>query len=101
LLLIQPFGKIPVPGADHASGTFPICSTFPDRHGCLTICPGTSKLTLMNTQTDSVPTRETPAAAEITPNAPSASPDDEFANETLGERQAEACSLDDGCTVCQ
>ena len=55
----------------------------------------------MNNPTDSAPTRETPAAAEIPANAPIALPEDEFENETLGQRQEEACSLEDGCTFCQ
>jgi len=67
----------------------------------LTICPGAFKLLQMNNPTDSAPTRETPAAAEIPANAPIAPPEDEFENETLGQRQEEACSLEDGCTVCQ
>lgn len=66
----------------------------------MTIPTGASKLTGMNTPTDSVPTRETPAV-EIPANAPTASPEDEFENETLGERQVEACSLEEGCSFCQ
>lgn len=67
----------------------------------MTIPKEASKLTGMNTPTDSAPSRETPAADEIPVNAPISSPEDEFENETLGERQAEACSLEEGCTFCQ
>jgi hypothetical protein len=67
----------------------------------LTIPKGASKLTGMNTPTDSAPSRETPASDEIRVNVPIASPEDEFENETLGERQVEACSLEEGCTSCQ
>ena len=28
-------------------------------------------------------------------------PDDEFENEELGERQAEACSMEEGCVSCE
>ncbi len=47
---------------------------------------------------------ELPSPAE---NAAAASPpvatdpEDDFGDVALGERQAEACSMDEGCTVCQ
>ena len=48
---------------------------------------------------------EQPGADTETEPAPNTSktpnPDDEFENEELGERQPEACSLDEGCLSCQ
>lgn len=49
------------------------------------------------------------AAAELPDTAPTTLPplssptsiEDDFADESLGERQASACSLEEGCTVCQ
>jgi hypothetical protein len=55
----------------------------------------------MNTPNDSTPTTATSADAETPATVRMVSPEDDFENETLGERQAEACSLEEGCTVCQ
>jgi hypothetical protein len=55
----------------------------------------------MNTPNDSTPPPATSADAEMPATTRVVSPEDDFENETLGERQAEACSLDEGCTVCQ
>ena len=41
-----------------------------------------------------------PKPETLAPPVPANSEDD-FGDEPLGERQAEACSLDEGCTVCQ
>lgn len=49
---------------------------------------------------DSSKDATTPNSNEINPPVPT-TPEDDFGDEQLGERQAEACSLDEGCTVCQ
>lgn len=41
-------------------------------------------------------------SATLKPEPPvPVNPEDDFGDESLGERQPEACSLDEGCTVCQ
>ncbi|MCB1085866.1 MAG: hypothetical protein KDM63_02375 [Verrucomicrobiae bacterium] len=58
----------------------------------------------MNTSDSSPPsTEEGNLLAPVTNSTDPAAvdPDDDFGDVELGERQAEACSMDEGCTVCQ
>lgn len=52
---------------------------------------------LIDTPQEGTPLAAPPAVVEISTPV---SPDNDFENETLGERQAEACTLDE-CTSCQ
>ncbi len=67
----------------------------------MTIPGGPFRMPGMNTLTDSAPlpaTSDDPATPATTRVV---SPEDDFENEPLGERQVEACSSEEGCTVCQ
>ena len=45
------------------------------------------------TKVESAPETSMPASAILE--------DDDFGDEELGERQADACSMEEGCTVCE
>ena len=45
-------------------------------------------------------TQEEPAL-KMPPKPAAPSVEDDFGDEKLGERQPQACSMEDGCTVCQ
>ncbi len=47
------------------------------------------------------PTPESTEKPKEDPKANSIDLDDDFENEPLGERQEEACSLEEGCESCQ
>lgn len=50
--------------------------------------------------TESINDPALPNSDELVPPV-TTHPEDDFGDEQLGERQPEACSLDEGCTVCQ
>jgi hypothetical protein len=73
---------------------------FPEIRSFLTDQPVYGILFVMKPFSDSDTILQEPSTVSAPPTA-NLSPDDDFDKEELGQRQPEACSLDEGCEKCQ
>jgi len=59
---------------------------------------------MTTTDFDANPAATTDSAASLPPTDPGTTTtpnDDDFSDVEMGKRQADACSMDEGCTACQ